>query len=173
VHEGNVRGAGEYRELGTWEARDVANHAAARQLVCSQVGVDVTDPAAEWRLPQGVIHGDANTGNLLLTPDGYTMLTHLVPGTHRVPERPGPVAGTPLRFDADPGTLLIMAAATWHRSGLNRSDRPRTAVLMSFVERWIKPMSAPSAGLAELIPQRLRILLGLDEATETINGIPV
>jgi len=34
-------------------------------------------------------------------------------------------------------------------------------------------MSAPSAGLAELIPQRLRILLGLDEATETINGVPV
>jgi hypothetical protein len=66
--------------------------------------------------------------------------------------------------------LAVMAAATWHRSGLNQSDRPRTAVLMSFVERWIKPMSAPTDGLEEPIPRRLRALLGLETAVETING---
>ncbi len=31
----------------------------------------------EWHLPQGVIHGDAHTGNLLVTPDGRAVLCDL------------------------------------------------------------------------------------------------
>ena len=99
--------------------------------------------------------------------------THLLPGTHMTPTRPIAPYGAAVLFEAPPGSLLIMAAATWHRSGLNTSYRPRTAMLMSFVERWIKPMSAPSAGLAEPTPLRLRALLGLEAAAETINGVPI
>jgi ectoine hydroxylase-related dioxygenase (phytanoyl-CoA dioxygenase family) len=99
--------------------------------------------------------------------------TQLIRGTHRAPQRPTAPAVAPVSYDAEPGSLLIMAAATWHRSGLNRSDRPRTVVLLSFVERWVKPMSAPTAGLAEPIPRRLSALLGLETAAETINGVPI
>jgi ectoine hydroxylase-related dioxygenase (phytanoyl-CoA dioxygenase family) len=103
----------------------------------------------------------------------YNGATQLIEGTHQVPRQPAGQAAAHVVYEAEPGSLLIMAAATWHRSGLNRSDRPRTAVLLSFVERWIKPMSAPTAGLVEPIPPRLRSLLGLETAAETINGIPI
>ena len=99
--------------------------------------------------------------------------THLLPGTHTTPTKPAPQYESAVLFEAPAGSLLIMAAATWHRSGLNTSDRPRTAMLMSFVERWIKPMSAPTDGLAEPAPVRLRALLGLEAAAETINGVPL
>jgi ectoine hydroxylase-related dioxygenase (phytanoyl-CoA dioxygenase family) len=99
--------------------------------------------------------------------------THLLPGTHTTPRRPVAPYGSAVLFEAPPGSLLIMAAATWHRSGLNTCGRSRTAMLMSFVERWIKPMSAPSAGLAEPVSPRLRALLGLEAAAETINGVPI
>jgi ectoine hydroxylase-related dioxygenase (phytanoyl-CoA dioxygenase family) len=99
--------------------------------------------------------------------------TQLIGGTHRVPQRPTVALVQPVTFEAEPGSLLIMAAATWHRSGANRSERPRAAVLLSFVERWIKPMSAPTAGLGEPTPPRLKALLGLEPVVETINGVPI
>jgi hypothetical protein len=99
--------------------------------------------------------------------------TQLIAQTHHSPRSPTAPFGAPVVFDAAPGSLLVMAAATWHRSGLNRSQGPRAAVLMSFVERWVKPMSAPTDGLEEPIPQRLRTLLALDAAPETINGVPL
>lgn len=99
--------------------------------------------------------------------------TRLLPGTHHQPRRPSAVQGTPVLFEAEPGTLLIMAAATWHRSGLNTSSQRRDAILLSFVERWIKQMSAPTAGLAHPVPPRLAGLLGLDRPAETINGVPL
>jgi hypothetical protein len=86
-------------------------------------------------------------------------------------------------YDARAYSAALLAAAdqldqpraeqvrAWAR--LNRSDHPRTALLLSFVERWIKPMSAPTAGLVDPIPQRLRVLLGLETAVETINGVPI
>jgi ectoine hydroxylase-related dioxygenase (phytanoyl-CoA dioxygenase family) len=88
-------------------------------------------------------------------------------------ENPAEPFGMPVSFEAEPGTLLVMAAATWHRSGLNRSSDPRTAMLMSFVEGWIKPMSAPTDGLAQPLPERLARLLGLDAVVETINGVRI
>jgi ectoine hydroxylase-related dioxygenase (phytanoyl-CoA dioxygenase family) len=99
--------------------------------------------------------------------------TQLLPGTHAEPKRPSKPYDTPVTFKGEPGTLLVMAAATWHRSGLNQSDSPRTAVLMSFVERWIKPMSAPTDGLTEPIAPRLADLLGQGAVEETINGVPI
>jgi ectoine hydroxylase-related dioxygenase (phytanoyl-CoA dioxygenase family) len=102
-----------------------------------------------------------------------TGASQLIPGTHREPSRPPSGCPTaPRTFEARPGTLLVMAAATWHRSGINRSSRRRSAILLSFVERWIRPMSAP-VGLPEPVPARLANLLGLQRAPETINGVPI
>lgn len=70
-------------------------------------------------------------------------------------------------------SLLVLAAAAWNHSGNNRSTAPRTAMLMSFVERWIKPMSAPVDGLARPLSPRLASLLGEHSSPETINGVPV
>lgn len=102
-----------------------------------------------------------------------TGATQLIPGTHVRPRRPqGPFDGC-IIFEAEPGSLLVMAAAIWHRSGLNHSHSTRSAVLMSFVERWISPMSAPTQGLRQPVPPRLASLVGLDRPGETINGVPL
>lgn len=56
--------------------------------------------------------------------------TQIVPGSHLAPQRPSP---NPLDYDvveAPPGTLIVMAAATWHRSGFNTTDAPRPAILL-------------------------------------------
>ena len=106
------------------------------------------------------------------TPDNGA--TELLPGTHQPPRRPDRTARrVPRRFTAKPGTLLVMAAATWHRSGYNKSTQARSALLLSFVERWIRPLSAPTDGLAEPVADRLANLLGLHRAPETINGVPI
>jgi len=99
--------------------------------------------------------------------------TRLRPGTHRHPRPPEDVSDEPVLFEAEPGTLLLMAAATWHRSGCNAGPHHRDAVLLSFVERWIKPMSAPTEGLVDPVPDRLAALLGIVRPAETINGVPI
>jgi ectoine hydroxylase-related dioxygenase (phytanoyl-CoA dioxygenase family) len=99
--------------------------------------------------------------------------TNLLPGTHLEPRSPGPVTGEPVLFEAEPGDLLVMAAATWHRSGFNAGDAHRDAILLSFVERWVLPMSAPTDRLTEPVPARLAALLGLSRPVETINGVPI
>lgn len=76
-------------------------------------------------------------------------------------------------FDAAPGTLLIMAAATWHRSGFNTSATSRSAVLMSFVERWVRPMSDPPESGPWGRDEAMRILLGMQRPPETINGVAI
>ncbi len=70
--------------------------------------------------------------------------TQLVPGSQTRTGRPDPDTVTDhVVFDCEPGSLLVMAAATWHRSGFNASSGPRSAILMSFVERWVRPMTDP------------------------------
>ncbi len=100
--------------------------------------------------------------------------TRLVPSSHRPPCRPDePWPTSAETFTAESGTLLIMAAATWHHSGLNSSGSPRTAILMSFVERWIRPLSDPLPTTRWAHDQRLQVMLGLQRPAETINGVPV
>ncbi len=122
-------------------------------------------------LPGGVVGVQCVLAMSPFTPTSGA--TNLLPGTHRRPRRPGPVTGEPVLFEARPGDLLVMAAATWHRSGFNAGDTHRDAILLSFVERWVRPMSAPTDGLAEPVPDRLAELLGLTRPVETINGVPI
>ncbi len=100
--------------------------------------------------------------------------TMLIPGSHHTPRRPKPTAATtPASFEAEAGSLLVMAAATWHRSGFNRSADPRAAVLLSFVERWVRPMSDPPEPGPWATTDPLRIMFGMQRPPETINGVSI
>jgi phytanoyl-CoA dioxygenase PhyH len=100
--------------------------------------------------------------------------TRYVPGSHRPPRRPQPIPGDegcPVLASA--GTLVVLAAATWHRSGVNTTGRPRAAILLSFVESWIRPMTGPFEPGPSVRTTRVRRLLGLERPPETIDGHPI
>lgn len=66
-------------------------------------------------------------------------------------------------FDGRPGDLLIMHAGTRHRAGRNTTAALRTGVVMSFVQRWVRPLIAAkevAASLDDDAPDELRALLG-------------
>jgi len=122
---------------------------------------------------------DLTTGSLLglqciLALDDFTAdngATRYLPRSHRPPRRPGPdldLAGSPVLVAA--GTLTVLAAATWHRSGTNTTDRPRRAILLSFVENWIRPMTGPPEPGPWGRTTRTRRMLGLERPPETIDG---
>lgn len=100
--------------------------------------------------------------------------TQFVPGSHRPARRPDPSGGCELMsLEVPVGSLLIMAAATWHRSGYNSSSQPRTGILLSFVERWIRPMSGPPEPGPWSGTRALRLQLGMERPPESINGVPI
>jgi len=100
--------------------------------------------------------------------------TEYLPGDPAAPLASLPVdPPEPVRFTAEPGDLLVLAASTWHRSGVNRSGGPRPALLLSFVPRWVRPMSTPPEPGPWAPTRRSRVLLGIDRPDETINGVPL
>lgn len=100
--------------------------------------------------------------------------THYLPGTHTPPSRPCRDVSDPHQvLEATPGTLIILAASTWHRSGYNASGTARTGILLSFVERWIRPMTDPPEHGPWSRTQQIRFLLGQERPPETINGVPI
>ncbi len=89
--------------------------------------------------------------------------TQFVPGSHRrYRHPPAEVPGEVATFTAVPGDLLIIAASTWHRAGLNATAAPRTAVLFSFVENWVRPMTGPPEPGPWSATPATRQLLGLE-----------
>lgn len=125
---------------------------------------------------------DLVTGALLgvqsiLALDDFTAAngaTRHLPGSHRPPRRPDAelnLDGQPVLADA--GTLVVLAATTWHRSGANTTNRPRRAILLSFVERWVRPMTDPPGPGPWARTKRARRLLGLERPPETIDGHPI
>jgi ectoine hydroxylase-related dioxygenase (phytanoyl-CoA dioxygenase family) len=89
--------------------------------------------------------------------------TQLVPGSHlSYSHPPADVPAEVATFTAAPGDLLVMAASTWHRAGINSTALPRTAVLFCFVEKWIRPMTGPPEPGPWSATSSTRLLLGLD-----------
>lgn len=100
--------------------------------------------------------------------------TQLIPRSHRPPRRPDPSeVDSATTFEARAGDLLMMAAATWHRSGVNQTSTDRAALLLSFVPRWVRPMVDPPEPGPWAPTDALRILLGIERPPETINGVLV
>jgi len=146
--------------------------------------INPEQPADDWHIDypynemrtfwEGPILG----GHCILTLDDFHRengATLLVPDTHHRPRRPDPYFADVHHetFVAGAGTRLILAAATWHRSGVNHTTQPRTAVLLSFVPRWIRPMTDPPEPGPWATTEALRIRLGIRRPPETINGIPI
>jgi Phytanoyl-CoA dioxygenase (PhyH) len=79
-------------------------------------------------------------------------------------------------FLAEPGDLLLMKASTWHRAGVNHTATARTAVLFSFVERWVRPMEDPAPSGTWSQTLLARRLLGVERPPEEMaldGGVPV
>jgi ectoine hydroxylase-related dioxygenase (phytanoyl-CoA dioxygenase family) len=67
------------------------------------------------------------------------------------------------RFEAQPGDLMVMHAATWHRAGLNTTPDGRTALVLSFVQRWVRPIVAPrdvAGAVHDAMSDELLVVLG-------------
>ncbi len=165
---------------------DVLDDLLGRYFLLSDYSLNVVNPNQpidDWHIdyPFNEMHHITAGGVLgvqcVLAIDRFTEAngaTRLIPGSHTPPRRPADPWPTHAEaFNAEPGTLLIMAAATWHRSGNNTSEHPRSAALMSFVERWIKPLSDPLPPDLWVHDQRLQVMLGAQRPAETINGVPV
>lgn len=120
-------------------------------------------------------HGPILGVQCILALDDFTPAngaTHYVPRSHRPPRRPEPDPDGRAVL-APAGTLTVLAAATWHRSGRNTTDTPRNAILLSFVERWVRPMTGPPEPGPWAHNARTRRLLGLERPPETIDGHPI
>jgi len=106
-----------------------------------------------------------------------TGATEFVPGTaHRVALPAADAVDEYESFVAEPGDLLLMTAATWHRAGVNRTSTPRTAVLFSFVERWVRPMEDPALPGPWSQALLARRLVGMERPPEEMaldGGVPV
>lgn len=113
----------------------------------------------------------------ILALDDFTLengATEFIPKSHRnyyLPAKDEKLAFK--KFVAPKGSLLIMTSSTWHRAGVNRSNSNRMAILLCFVERWIRPM----IGLDELSAEMLRgashdlqMLLGVLREPEEVGG---
>ncbi|MGH3948331.1 MAG: phytanoyl-CoA dioxygenase family protein [Pseudonocardiaceae bacterium] len=145
--------------------------------------VNPHQPQDDWHLDYpfnemtALVQGGLLGVQCVLTLDEFTNengATQYLPGSHRPARRPDPSATRACTTIAAPaGSLLIMAASTWHRSGYNSTRRARAGVLLSFIERWIRPMTdPPEPGLWSATPA-LRLLLGMERPPETINGLPI
>ncbi|MEU6718030.1 phytanoyl-CoA dioxygenase family protein [Nonomuraea sp. NPDC046802] len=92
-----------------------------------------------------------------------TGATQFVPGSFRhyshPPDDPSAEAVT---FLAEPGDLLVMAASTWHRAGVNTTPDPRSAILWCFIESWVNPMAGPPEDGPWAATQRARRLLSME-----------
>lgn len=100
--------------------------------------------------------------------------TVVVPRSHRRDAgKPDPGDGVPIEMPA--GSLLLMAGRTWHGAGANTSTVPRLAVVLDYVQPWLRPCEAHAliADPAEVrgLPPRLQELLGFGQASPYLGLI--
>ena len=94
--------------------------------------------------------------------------TRVVPGSHRTRRKPewseDSVEENEIALTASAGSVAMWLSSTWHRSGPNRTEKPRRAVLCYYGRSWIKPFSdfrtAIPAERARRFSPTLRYLIG-------------
>ena len=99
--------------------------------------------------------------------------TRVVPQSHKLRKKPSwspQQERNEVVLTAPAGSVAVWLSNTWHRSGLNTTDRPRRALLGYYSRSWVKPFSDyrtcfSRQKLAGLSPT-LRYLLGF-----SANGI--
>ncbi|WP_017776075.1 phytanoyl-CoA dioxygenase family protein [Paraburkholderia kururiensis] len=97
-----------------------------------------------------------------------TGATAFVPGTQRDLRYPGPddrFFERCERMEADPGDAILFFGATWHCAMPNRSNSDRSAILIQYLPKFVKPMEDLRAMVGEAFVKRasptMRQLLGL------------
>lgn len=95
--------------------------------------------------------------------------TAFVPGSQRHLRYPGPeddFFGAAERMTGMPGDAVLFFGAAWHCAMPNRADHDRSAILIQYLPKWVKPMedlpAALPAGFAEAASDDVRQLIGLD-----------
>jgi len=81
---------------------------------------------------------------LLLTLDDFlpeTGAIWLLPGSHIEDRKPNDeeFSTNAVQISADPGRLLLFDSRVWHAAGVNRTDRPRRALTLTFTCPFVKP----------------------------------
>jgi ectoine hydroxylase-related dioxygenase (phytanoyl-CoA dioxygenase family) len=90
--------------------------------------------------------------------------TQAVPGSHRWPKDRRPEAHEILQAEMPAGSVLIYFGSLLHGGGANRTQKPRTGVVLSYNLGWLKQaenhfLAVPRAAAARY-PERLQRLLG-------------
>ena len=73
------------------------------------------------------------------------VIGRIVPGSSAQGCPPPPSAAEEEPPGAEPvegpsGSVLVYDVRTWHRSGLNRSEQPRQALLNNYLAQWVMPI---------------------------------
>lgn len=166
----------------------LAEHPTVLELVRSALGQDcvLSDFSATSIGPHtggGSWHVDVPLGQLSeplpdfpLTTQNVWMLddfteengaTRVVPGSHFSRRKPQWTEGSlegEIALTAPAGSVAVWLSNTWHRSGPNRTETPRRAILCYYCRSWIKPFNDFQAGIprekAARFSPALRYLLG-------------
>lgn len=95
-----------------------------------------------------------------------TGATWLLPGSHKVDRTPSDeeFRANAVQISADAGQLLLFDSRVWHAAGVNRSDRPRRALTLTFTRPFIKPQFDYCRYLG------YRYVESLPEATQQLLG---
>ena len=95
--------------------------------------------------------------------------TAYVPGSQRELRYPGPDDGfydKCERMLGEPGDVALFYGVTWHCAMPNKSDHDRSAILIQYLPKWVKPMENMPAALPQSFLDAaspdLRQLLGLN-----------
>lgn len=105
--------------------------------------------------------------NVMVAMDAFTLengATRLVPGSHRWPEDRMPEADEVARAAMAPGDALVYLGSVIHGGGGNRSDAPRTGVVLSYNLGFLRQtenqyLAVPRETAARL-PEPLQRLMG-------------
>jgi len=92
--------------------------------------------------------------------------TLVVPGSHEHGQgKPAREEAVPMEMPA--GSVMLLSGRLWHGAGANISTRPRLAVIIDYIQPWLRPAEAHmmSADLGEVrqLPRRLQELLGFNQ----------
>ena len=127
---------------------EVASALGGKCVLNSVGGVDNRKDATSY---VGNIHRDVRT----LTPDLRLMMqllvpldeftaetgaTWILPGSYRDAEKPDEAAffARAVQIEARAGEVVIFDSRLWHAAGMNRTDRPRRALTLTFTRHFMK-----------------------------------
>jgi ectoine hydroxylase-related dioxygenase (phytanoyl-CoA dioxygenase family) len=100
--------------------------------------------------------------------------TLVVPGSHD-PAQGKPATGEAVPVEMPAGSVLLFSGRLWHGAGANTSTGPRRAVVIDYLQPWLRPCEAHTLsadpGQARRLPQRLQELLGFNQPSPYLGFV--